>query len=65
MASEKGHKEIVQLLIEKGIDINSKADLFRKKNAFHLASEKGHKEISQLLIEKGKDINQNDLCNIG
>jgi ankyrin repeat protein len=58
LSSENGHKEIVQLLIEKGIDINQTDEDGR--NALHWASANGHKEIVQLLIEKGIDINQTD-----
>ena len=58
MASGFGKTEIVQLLIEKGIDIN-KTNIFRK-NALHLAIQEGETEVVKLLIEKGIDINQTD-----
>ena len=49
------HIEIVELLLDKEIDISrtNKEGL----NALHLASSKGHIEIAKLLIEKGIDIN--------
>ena len=59
LASEKGHLEMVRVLIEKGIDIN-KTDEYDGKNALHFASSEGHKEIVKLLIEKGIDINQKE-----
>ena len=43
LASQNGHKDIVELLIEKGIDINQKCK--NGFNALHLASIKGHKDI--------------------
>ena len=56
MGSLTCHKEVVELLIEKGIDINQTNKDGR--NALHLATERGHKEIVQLLIEKGIHLNQ-------
>ena len=47
MASEEGHKEIVQLLIEKGIGIN-KTNIYGY-NALHLASSSGYRDIFQKL----------------
>jgi hypothetical protein len=53
-AAESGHTEIVQLLVEKGADIDSKDGSGR--TALLWAAEKGHKEIVQILVEKGADI---------
>ncbi len=55
MASEIGNKEIVQLLIEKGIDLNQKERFFNK-NALDFAFENGHEEIKELLKEKGLEL---------
>jgi ankyrin repeat protein len=53
-AAKFGHKEIVELLIAKGADVNPKDDDgYTLKNA---ASE-GHKEIVELLIANGADVN--------
>ena len=53
-AAKFGHKEIVELLIAKGADVNPKDDdCYTLKNA---ASE-GHKEIVELLIDNGADVN--------
>ena len=62
LALREGHKETVQLLLEKGIDINQTNKI--GWNALHLASSEGHLEVVKLLIEKGIDINQTDkkLC---
>jgi ankyrin repeat protein len=50
-----GHTEIVQLLLEKGADVNAKDDDGR--TALMLAAEKGHTEIVQLLLERGANVN--------
>jgi ankyrin repeat protein len=50
LASQYDYKEVIQLLIEKGIDIiqtNKEVE-----NALHLASIEGLKEVVQLLFEK-------------
>ena len=57
LASEKGHKEIVELLIQNGIDVNQQDKIFGR-NALHWASWKNHKEIVEFLLEKGIDINR-------
>jgi ankyrin repeat protein len=60
IASDNGHKDIVELLLDKGIDINQKSEYW-KRNALHVASEKGHSEIVELLIDRGIDINLQDI----
>jgi ankyrin repeat protein len=58
LASKNGHQDIVNLLLERGIDINQKDEDGR--NALHLASWYGHQETVQLLIENRIDIKQTD-----
>ena len=53
MAFDRGHKEIVQFLIEKGIDINR--GNIAGNNGLHLATHQGHIAIVQILIKKGND----------
>ena len=53
IASEKGHLDIVKLLIDKGADVHAK-DTFGK-TALNLASQR--LEIVKLLIEKGAEVN--------
>ena len=55
MACERGHKEIVEILIDKGININEMGSLFGC-NALNVTSENGHKEIVELLVAEGIDI---------
>jgi len=53
-AAEKGHKEIAELLIAKGADVNAKND---GRTPLHWAAEKGHKETAELLIAEGAEVN--------
>ncbi|KAH8204346.1 hypothetical protein TruAng_001509 [Truncatella angustata] len=54
-ASRNGHKEIVELLLEKGAEINIQSGQF--ETALQAASYIGHKEIVELLLEKGAEVN--------
>ena len=54
-ASESGHGDIVQLLLDRGADINTESE--EHGNALHAASHWGHTEIVKLLIEKGANVN--------
>jgi len=58
-AVKEGHKEISELLIKKGADVNAKEDdiVHFGVTPLHWAVEEGHKEISELLIKKGADVN--------
>ena len=60
MAAEGGHREIVDLLIAKGADINATAGAGGDGEGWtplHEAAEEGHKKVVGLLILKGADIN--------
>jgi len=48
-----GHKEIVELLITAGADVNAKGD----GTPLHHAALRGKKEIVELLIANGADVN--------
>ncbi len=57
-ASEKGHKEVVKLLLDKGADVNVVAGGWF--TALMLAASSGHKGIVKLLLDKGADVNVAD-----
>ncbi|KAH6881080.1 hypothetical protein B0T10DRAFT_518795 [Thelonectria olida] len=52
-ASAGGHDKIVQLLLEKGADVNAG----KYGSALQAAAARGHDKIVQLLLEKGADVN--------
>jgi len=58
IAAKEGYKDIVELLLNGGAEINIKG-LF-EETALHLASRNGHKDVVKLLIAKGAKINLKD-----
>jgi ankyrin repeat protein/L-ascorbate metabolism protein UlaG (beta-lactamase superfamily) len=56
IASENGHKKIVEILIEKGADVNGKDNYGTPVLSY--AAYKGHEDIVELLIAKGANINE-------
>jgi cytohesin len=54
-AALHGHKEIAELLITNGVDVN--ATTAWGSTPLHKAAQDGHKEIVELLIAKGADVN--------
>ncbi|KAJ5297125.1 uncharacterized protein N7443_008018 [Penicillium atrosanguineum] len=54
-ASVNGHEKVVQLLLEKGAEVNAQDR--EDRNALQAASFEGHDEIVQLLLEKGAEVN--------
>jgi|SRR5690554_316941 ankyrin repeat protein len=56
IAAEKGHVKLVELLIDRGADMNWQHEISRL-TAFHLAALGGHTEVVKLLAAKGADVN--------
>jgi len=56
LASSMGLTDIVELLIDAGVNVNAKSE-YLGMTALMLASEFGHLDIVELLIEAGADVN--------
>jgi len=54
-ASKTGHEEIVNVLIEKGVDVNTKDEYGFTPLSY--AALKGHEDVVDRLIENGADVN--------
>jgi ankyrin repeat protein len=54
-AAELGHKEMIQLLLDQGADVNESGGFFG--NALQTASKNGHLTVVQLLLNHGADVN--------
>jgi uncharacterized protein len=63
IAAEKGHVKLVELLVDRGADLNWRHEISRL-TAFHLAALGGHKEVVKLLAAKGADINIKMLADV-
>lgn len=57
-ASWRGHKDVAQLLIERGADVNIKND--RGSTPLHGAAGGGHEALVKLLLSHGAEINAKD-----
>ena len=58
VASEKGHEDIVKLLIDHRADINAKDNL--GETPLHKAAKYNHKKILRILIENEAGVNIKD-----
>ena len=57
LAALRGHKEVAELLIAKGADVNAQHDKISGQTPLHYAAYYGLKEMVELLIAKGADVN--------
>jgi ankyrin repeat protein len=58
-ASSSGYRDIAELLISHGADVNT-AEKMHRNTALHMAADAGHLAIVQLLVEHGADVNAED-----
>lgn len=56
IAANKGHLKVVELLVERGADMNVRHSI-SKLTAFHLAALNEHADVVKYLAAKGADIN--------
>jgi len=54
-AAAQGHKDIVEILLANGADVNAGTDLYNKAPA-EFAMDANHNEVAELLISRGADI---------
>jgi ankyrin repeat protein len=57
-AAEKGYTQIVQLLLDRGADINTRSGM--GVTALMLATQRNHIDVVKLLITQGADVNAKD-----
>lgn len=58
-AAEGGNEEVVELLLEKGINANTQ-DRRLRENPLHWAAPEGHVAMVQYLLKMGADVNTKD-----
>ena len=59
-AADRGHKEVVELLTKKGMNINSRA-AFRGMTPLHFSVHEGRINVTELLIKLEANINAQDI----
>jgi ankyrin repeat protein len=64
-AVKNGHEQVVELLLDKGFDVNINAHGALYGNALYAASERGYKVVVKMLLNKGANLNNtadNRIC---
>ena len=55
LATENGHTQTAEVLIQHGSDVNSRDDL--ERTPLHLAAQNGHQHIAEFLLQHGSQVN--------
>ena len=55
IAAEEGHREVVQLLVKKGTNVDQSNN---NGPPLYIAAQKGHLRVVQYLIQKGANVNR-------
>ena len=60
LAAREGHKEVVELLLAKGAEINARDTIIRWTPLHWAVAMRGGKEVAESLLAKGADVNAQD-----
>jgi ankyrin repeat protein/beta-lactamase regulating signal transducer with metallopeptidase domain len=60
LGASMGLKDMIELAINAGADVNARAQLRQNKTLLHEAVDSGEKELVQYLLDRGADINAKD-----
>jgi ankyrin repeat protein len=55
--------EVVQMLLDAGVNVNTKANVYEQGTALHLAAERGQTEMVEAMIKAGANVNAKDRYN--
>src|SRR5713226_6311339 len=58
LAARGGHRDMAELLLRKGADVNARAEgeFGKSMTPLHMAARGGHREVVKLLLEHGADV---------
>jgi len=56
--AQRGNKELVEILLSRGVDINTLSECAGQWSPLHHAAHHGRLEVAKYLIEKGADVNR-------
>eukprot|EP01006_Ploeotia_vitrea_P011839 TRINITY_DN31422_c0_g1_i2.p1 TRINITY_DN31422_c0_g1~~TRINITY_DN31422_c0_g1_i2.p1 ORF type:complete len:266 (-),score=91.28 TRINITY_DN31422_c0_g1_i2:226-1023(-) len=57
LAAERGHTEIVRMLVSAGSELEPQPHRYTDESALHFAAARGHLEIVDILLEAGANVN--------
>lgn len=63
-AAAGGHNDVIQLLLERGVNVNQGDSRAGRFTALHCAAERGQDQTVRFLIERGADLNVNGFFGI-
>lgn len=55
-AAKRGHKDVVEVLLDHGADPNPSAKRYGEETPLHLTAKYGHQDVSEVLIRRGASV---------